>query len=82
MNPLLERVFAEAAQLPEEVQGSLAQRFMAEIAGQKQWDELFADPRSPHLLEQLAKEAMGEIERGETVDLDAYLEQNNEIQNY
>lgn len=79
MTKSLERVFAEASQLPEEVQDGLAQRFMDEIEGQKRWDELFADARSPRLLEQLAREAMGEIERGETVDLDGYLNKNNDV---
>ena len=52
---------------------------MDEIAAQKKWDELFADARSPRLLEELAREARGEIERGETVDLDDYLKKNDDL---
>lgn len=46
----------------------------APFDGDKRWEELFADPRSPRLLEQLATEAMLEIEAGKTVDMDEWLE--------
>jgi hypothetical protein len=81
MTKLLERAFAVASQLPEDAQDGLAQRFLDEINDQKRWNELFADARSPRLLEQLAREAMGEVERGETVDLDEFLD-TNEVQNH
>jgi hypothetical protein len=68
MTKLLEKAFAEASKLPEEEQDSLAERLLAEIDSDHQWDEAFA--KSGALLSRLAEEALAEHRAGLTQDLD------------
>ena len=69
----LEEAVARAAALPPREQDALAAVILAEIQDEQRWDELFADSRSPSLLERLAAEAVAEDEAGLTESLDALL---------
>ena len=69
MTRLLEEAFKEASQLPQDRQDELAQRILEGLADRR-WDELFADPRSEALLDQLADEALADYRAGRTLDLD------------
>jgi hypothetical protein len=68
MTKLLERAFAEAAQLPEDEQDALGQAVLDELASEHRWDELFAT--SPELLSDLAAEALKEHRAGRSRPLD------------
>ena len=67
----MERAFAQAAQLPEDKQNTIATLLLEEMEIEQKWDELFAG--SQDLLAQLADEALTEHRAGETkpMDLDA-----------
>lgn len=68
MTELLERVFAEAAKLPEEAQDRIAAQMLhQELADDAKWDASFA--ASAPLLEQLAAEALEEYRAGRTEEL-------------
>lgn len=49
---------------------ALLEKVEADEDGDRRWEELFADPRSPELLERLANEARVEREAGRTRELD------------
>ena len=68
MTKLLEKAFQEAAKLSEEEQDALARAVLEELASERRWDELFAN--SPHLLSELAEEALAEHRAGRTEALD------------
>ncbi len=67
MTELLERVFAEAAKLPDEAQDRIAAQILQELADDAKWDASFA--ASAPLLEQLAAEALEEYRAGRTEEL-------------
>jgi hypothetical protein len=67
MTALLEKVFAEAKELPDQDQNALAVIIREEILAEKRWDLAFAN--SQKQLEQLAGEALAEMRRGETKPL-------------
>jgi len=66
MTDQLAAAFAEASQLPAEEQDALAAIIRKEIAADRRWDELFADPASHGLLGRLADEALAEHRAGRT----------------
>jgi len=68
MTKLLERAFIEASKLPQQEQDTIAKWILEELASGQRWDELFA--KSPHVLEQLADEALAEFRAGRTQVLD------------
>jgi hypothetical protein len=68
MTRLLEQVVAQAAALPEVEQDSLAERWMAELADERGWQERFAS--SQDILSRLAEEAVAEHRAGFTEELD------------
>ena len=68
MTKLLEKAFSEASKLPEAEQDSLAERVLAELDSDRQWDEAFS--RSGDLLSRLAEEALADHRAGLTQDLD------------
>jgi len=68
MTKLLKKAFTEASQLPEAEQDALAERLLAEIDSDRQWNEAFA--KSGDLLRRLADEALEEHRAGLTQDLD------------
>lgn len=71
MTELLEKAFAEAANLPEDEQDLLARTLLEDLAAEEKWDEAFA--RSHDELATLADEALAEFEQGQTLPLDESL---------
>jgi hypothetical protein len=73
MTKLLEKAFSEISRLPAEDQDVIAEaimNLMPDVASDREWDSLTADPRSEKLLEKLVKNADAEIARGEVHDTD------------
>jgi len=68
MTQLLEKAFAEASKLPDDIQDSLATLMLEELESEQRWDQAFAS--SPDLLSGLAAEALAEHRAGETQPLD------------
>ena len=65
----LQRVLEQIEQLTPDDQAVIAERLqqvLEELADDQRWRELFADPRSPELLDRLADEALAEDVAGET----------------
>ena len=71
MTELLEKAFAEAANLPEHEQDLLAKALLEDLAAEEKWDEAFAGSHDE--LAMLADEALAEFEEGETVPLEESL---------
>jgi hypothetical protein len=71
MTELLEKAFAEAANLPEHDQDVLARALLEDFAAEEMRDETLAN--SPDKLAALADEALAEFERGETRPLEESL---------
>lgn len=57
MIDLLREAVEQAAQLPEAEQRRIAAMIFAEIDPEKHWEELFNDPRSDAVLEELVARA-------------------------
>jgi hypothetical protein len=68
MTKLLKKAFSEATLLPPEEQDELARWLLAELASEKRWDQAYI--RGRDRLAELAREAVGERESGETEELD------------
>jgi len=68
MTKVLERAFDEASKLSEGEQNALGEWLLAEIQSEREWDQAFA--RSQDQLSRMAKEALAEHRRGQTVELD------------
>ena len=64
MTELLAKAFAEVSKLPQELQDEVAQRILADLAGEMRWDDTLA--RSQSLLERLADEALDDLRSGRT----------------
>ena len=64
MTELLAKAFAEVSKLPRELQDEVAQRLLADLAGEMKWDDTLA--RSQNLLERLADEALDDLRSGRT----------------
>jgi hypothetical protein len=67
----LQRVFEQVEQLSPDDQAVIADRLqqvLEELAADQRWRELFADPRSPELLDRLADEAQAEYDAGLTIE--------------
>ena len=71
MTELLEKAFAEAANLSEEEQDVLAKTLLEDLAAEEKWDQAFAN--SQDKLAALADEAIAEFEQGETRPLEESL---------
>ncbi len=67
MTTAMREVMDTIRTLPAEQQDELAAVIREEIAAERRWDELFADPRSEEILAELAAEARNtpESELGE-----------------
>ena len=65
---LLEKVFVEVSQLPEEEQDEFAAWMLEELASEQAWRKAFAD--SENALAQLAEEAIAEHRANRTQALD------------
>jgi len=57
--------------LPQDEQGAIASRILASLAGENAWKRRFAGKRG--VMRRLAREAIEEHERGETLPLDDLL---------
>jgi len=68
MTELLERAVAQAKQLPENEQDTIAAIILEEMEDEARWQEKFA--RSQDVLAKLAAEAMAEDQAGKTQELD------------
>lgn len=68
MTELLEKAFAEAANLPEDQQNELAKILLEDLAAEEKWEEAFA--KTQDQVSTLADEAVAEFERGETRSLE------------
>ncbi len=64
MTDLLKRAFDAASRLPENEQDAVAEWLLAELASEEKWEARFAE--SQDALSLLAREALGEHERGKT----------------
>lgn len=71
MPTLLEKVLEKVAALPEEEQEAIASQILAVIADDETWKERFGGKRD--ILHRMAREALAEDERGETVALEDLL---------
>ena len=64
MTQILEKAFAKAAAMPEELQEQLAQQLLEDIEGEMKWDRTLA--RSQKLLERMARSARHSRKQGKT----------------
>jgi alpha-glucuronidase len=72
----LRQVIQRVEQLDPDEQGIIAERFqrvLEELEDEREWAEIWRDPRSIEVLEELMAEADAEYEAGETRDLDELL---------
>lgn len=69
MGRLLDRAIEEAHKLSEDEQEAVGAWLLAEIASERQWDELFSRPPS-EALERMAAEALEDFRAGRTTALD------------
>ena len=70
MTTVLEQALAELKTMPADAQEAIAHELLDMIRSERKWDELFADPRSDALFEQMAKDVRAEIAAGNVVDGD------------
>lgn len=68
MKKLLEQAFKEAARLDEEDQAAFAAFVLEELKQEKNWKASLKD--SKEQLSSLAREALSEYEKGNTIELD------------
>lgn len=67
MIDLLKEAFAQAEQLPEAEQRTLAEMILERIANDKRWEELFDDPKRAAAVDVLAEEALAEFKAGNRI---------------
>lgn len=68
---LLERALEKVVALPQDEQDAIASQILASIADEDTWKKRFAEKRD--VIRRMAREALEEDERGETVQLDDLL---------
>jgi acyl-CoA reductase-like NAD-dependent aldehyde dehydrogenase len=68
MRSLLETALQKIGELPEEEQEAIASEILASLADEEHWKKRFAEKRD--VIRRLAKEALEEDERGETLSLE------------
>jgi hypothetical protein len=68
MTKLLKKAFSEASELPEADQDKLAEWLLAELASERRWENAYSS--SADQLAELAREAVDELEAGDTEELD------------
>lgn len=68
MSTLLEHALEKVAALPPEEQDAIASQILASIADEEAWKARFSTKRE--ILKRMAREALDEDERGETLPLD------------
>ena len=73
MSPLLEKALEKVGVLPQAEQDAIASQILASLADEEAWRRRFAEKRD--IIRRLAREALEEDARGETLPLDDLLDQ-------
>jgi acyl-CoA reductase-like NAD-dependent aldehyde dehydrogenase len=73
MSPLLEKALEKVGVLPQAEQDAIASQILASLADEEGWRKRFAEKRD--VIRRLAREALEEDARGETLPLDDLLDQ-------
>ncbi len=71
MSALLEKALEKVGQLPPEEQDAIASQILASLADEDSWKKRFAEKRD--IIRRLAREALQEDEKGETLPLEHLL---------
>lgn len=71
MSTLLEKALERVAELPVDEQDAIASQILASLADEDAWKERFAEKRD--VVRRLAREALAEDDRDETLALDDLL---------
>ena len=71
MSSLLEKAIEKVSALPQDEQDAIASQILATLADEDAWKKRFAEKRD--LIQRMAREALGEDARGETLPLDDLL---------
>ena len=71
MSTLLEKALEKVVALPQNEQDAIASEILASLADEEAWKKRFAEKR--HVIRRMAREAIEEDERGETLPLDDLL---------
>ena len=71
MSTLLEKALQQVVALPEDEQDAIASQILLTLADDDQWKQRFAAKRE--VIHRMAREALEEDERGETIPLDDLL---------
>lgn len=71
MSTLLEKALERVVVLPQDEQDAIASQILASLADEKAWKQRFVEKRD--VIRRMAREALAEDERGETVPLDDLL---------
>lgn len=71
MSTLLEKALKKIVVLPQDEQDAIASQILASIADEEAWKKRFAEKRD--VIRRMAREALEEDERGETIPLDDLL---------
>jgi len=71
MSPLLEKALEKVGVLPQAEQDAIASQILASLADEEAWRRRFAEKRD--IIRRLAREALEEDARGETLPLDDLL---------
>jgi len=71
MSTLLEKALEKVAALPREEQDAIASQILASLADEEGWRKRFAQKRD--VIRRMAREALVEDERGETLPLNDLL---------
>ncbi|MFN7938848.1 MAG: hypothetical protein U0R19_36300 [Bryobacteraceae bacterium] len=71
MSALLEKALEKVNALPADEQDAIASQILASLADEEAWKRRFAEKRE--LIRRMAREALEEDERGETIPLEDLL---------
>jgi len=71
MSTLLEKALEKVVELPQDEQDAIASQILASLADEEAWKKRFVGKRD--VIRRMAREAIAEDERGETVPLDDLL---------
>ena len=71
MSALLEKALEKVGALPPDEQDAIASQILADLEDEEAWKKRFAEKRD--VIRRMAREALEEDARGETLDLDDLL---------
>ena len=71
MSTLLEKALEQVVALPEDEQDAIASQILSTLAGDDEWKKRFVGKRD--VIRRMAREALEQDERGETIPLDDLL---------